>query len=380
MKIKKFYGFTLKDATKRMKEELGSESVILSTRVVKNEEKFGDRTVFEVTAGMEEEELEEKEKKLPNEIKEPTSTSIKSKVDKKENVQQELEQLTAKIYKQKQILSYEKKEEPRYPKISDNYPKIKEIENLLTLRDVDPEIIETIISEMKKNKGFLGTDYENQLFTTISSLIPVAEFTVQKGKEKKIISFVGPTGVGKTTCIAKLALISKIIHKLDIGLITMDTYRLGALDQLKIFSEISNIELEIAYEPKDIVSAVRKFKTKDLIFIDTVGRSQNNLELLKDIKQFVSSVKVDETFLVLNSTSSLKNMLDIAEKFEIFNYNGLIFTKLDESVSFGNLLNLSSKIEIPIKFLTNGQTIPDDIIAADSDFVANLVISGKLNR
>jgi len=128
------------------------------------------------------------------------------------------------------------------------------------------------------------------------------------------------------------------------------------------------------------VPHVRKFKTKDLIFIDTVGRSQNNLELLKDIKQFISSVKVDETFLVLNSTSSLKTMLDIAEKFELFNYNGLIFTKLDESVSFGNLLNLSSTIEVPIKFLTNGQTIPDDIIAADSDFVANLVISGKLNR
>jgi len=211
-------------------------------------------------------------------------------------------------------------------------------------------------------------------------MIPTSNFEVKKSKKPTIVSLVGPTGVGKTTCIAKLAVISKILHNLDVGLISIDTYRLGALDQLKIFSEISAIDFFVAYEPSDMVSLISKMRKKDLIFIDTVGRSQNQPSQLKGIQDFLSTVKMDDTYLVLNSTATSKNLIDVAEKFKSLNYNGLIFSKLDEAVTFGNILNITYKFDTPIKYLTNGQVIPDDIIAADPDFIANMIYSGKITQ
>ena len=124
---------------------------------------------------------------------------------------------------------------------------------------------------------------------------------------------------------------------------------------------------------------MKKFKNKDIVFIDTVGRSQNNIKLLNAINDFLTKVKVDETYLVLNSTSDYKVMLDVAKKFKVLNYDAFVFSKLDEAFSFGNIVNLVNEIKIPIKYLTNGQVIPDDIIAADSEFIANMVYSGKLS-
>ena len=124
---------------------------------------------------------------------------------------------------------------------------------------------------------------------------------------------------------------------------------------------------------------MKKFKNKDIVFIDTVGRSQNNTKLLNSINQFLKATKIDETYLVLNSTSDYKIMLDVAKKFKVLNYNGIVFSKLDEAVSFGNILNLVEEIKVPIKYLTNGQVIPDDIIAADSEFIANMIVSGKIS-
>lgn len=116
-----------------------------------------------------------------------------------------------------------------------------------------------------------------------------------------------------------------------------------------------------------------------MVFIDTVGRSQKNTSLLKGIKDFIDVVNTDEIYLVLNTTSSTKTMFDVANKFKFLNFNGLIFTKLDEAVTYGNILNVSNKFNVPIKYLTNGQVIPDDILAAEPEFIANMIYTGKIN-
>ncbi len=376
MKIKKITGFSLKEATAKMREELGGEAVILSTRVIEKD----NRKIFEITAGIDENvPLPRKENPAPEKTEKQSP-----KKEEKKDFESELKKLTEKIYRINQEKAKEKQAGTVIPGNNDNEDleaALKDIEELLKHREVDSSLVRTIISDLKANSDFLTKEQlDEQLFTIISSMIPTGGFAVQKGNGPKIITLVGPTGVGKTTCIAKLALISKIIHKLDVGLVSIDTYRLGALDQLKIFAEVSNIDFEVAYEPADVKNSLKKFKKKDLVFIDTVGRSQRNTKLLNDIKKFLEPAQSDEVYLVMSATSTTRTLIDIAKNFKLFNYNGFVFTKLDEAVSFGNILNLAARFDIPIKYLTNGQVIPDDIIAADSDFIANLIITGKLNK
>jgi flagellar biosynthesis protein FlhF len=130
----------------------------------------------------------------------------------------------------------------------------KEIADTLIQREVQRRIVDTVINQLRKYSDFLQpSNIDNYVISTISSMIQTSSFQVEKRQKTKVIALVGPTGVGKTTCIAKLAVISKILHNLNIGLISLDTFRLGAIDQLKIFSEISNIELRVAYEPQDVM-------------------------------------------------------------------------------------------------------------------------------
>jgi flagellar biosynthesis protein FlhF len=365
MQIKKFKARTLKEAIVEMKNEFGDEAIVLSTKVIDNFTNGVEQKLFEITASIDEEE----------------SFDVKDtarEVAKVQDFQTEMKKLTEKIYG----VSSESKssKSQRIPNKKQSSNNFEEIKQYLLDKDLNIEIIDSIINKVSQYEPFVDeANRDEYLVSTLGSFIPTSDFELSKQSRPKVISLVGPTGVGKTTCIAKLAVISKILHNLDIGLISIDTYRLGALDQLKIFSEISNIDFLVAYEPSDIQKFMKKFKNKDIVFIDTVGRSQNNTKLLNSINDFLTKVKVDETYLVLNSTSDYKVMLDVAQKFKVLNYDALVFSKLDEAISYGNIVNLVNEVDTPIKYLTNGQVIPDDIIAADSEFIANMVYSGKLN-
>ncbi len=374
MQIKKFRASTLKDAMNEMKETLGSDAIVLSTQVIEGDPSLGRKKVFEITAGIEDEILSE------------PKPSVAKKTKRKEiNFEEELKKLTKKIYGEK-TKSVKKKKTSKpvatkkaARKLNEEY--VKEISDLLRHREVEENIITNVMEHLEKYAPLLNSsNLDSYVTSIISSLIPTSNFEIKKGKKPTIVSLVGPTGVGKTTCIAKLAVISKILHNLDVGLISIDTYRLGALDQLKIFAEISDIDFFVAYEPADMPKLVSKMKKKDLIFIDTVGRSQNKPLQLKGIKDFLDTVKIDENYLVLSSVATTRNLIDVAKKFQVLDYNGLIFSKLDEAIGFGNLMNVASSFNVPIKYLTNGQVIPDDIIAADPDFIANMIYTGKITQ
>lgn len=376
MQIKKYIGSTLKEAINRMKEELGGDAVILSTRVVEPIAGSGKQKYFEVTCGVEDD----------YDVPKKNVTAEPKKVVKEEpkTFETELKKITEKVYgvSSKETVS-EKPVKSKKAFEDDSLTiksELKSIADTLLQRDIDKKVVNIIVDQLSKYTAFLTEDNIEQYVTSvISSMISTSKFEVSKSKKPKVIALIGPTGVGKTTCIAKLAVISKILHKLDVGLISIDTYRLGALDQLRIFSEVSNIELLVAYEPNEMPKLLSKFKKKDLVFIDTVGRSQKNTLLLKGIKDFLDAVKTDETYLVLNSTASTKNLIDVASKFKGLDFNGVIFTKLDEAVTYGNILNVVNAFGVPIKYLTNGQVIPDDIIAAEPDFIANMIYTGRIN-
>lgn len=379
MQIKKFIAPTLRQASLQMKQELGSDAVILGTRVLYGDNAGGSNRMFELTAGIEE---EEKILEYANSVEDNEFSHLEN------NFSDEIQKLSSKIFinpvskntslaKRDLNLSSPKTAEETDVNID---KELKEIVDTLFNREVQKPIISSILNQLKKYKNFLHpTNIDSYVLSSIASIISTAKFEVNKKGRPKKVALVGPTGVGKTTCIAKLAVISKILHNLDVGLISIDTYRLGALDQLRIFSEISNIEMLVAYEPSDIPKLLNSFKKKDIIFIDTAGRSQKNIDQLEKTNEFLSAAKVDDTYLVLSSTGTTKNLYDVADKFRVFKYNSVVFTKIDEAVTFGNILNIVTNFDIPVSFLSNGQVIPDDIISADSEFIANMVYTGKYN-
>ena len=378
MQIKKFIAPTLKQASMQMKNELGGEAIILGTRVIYNSDSNSQK-MFEITAGIDEEEalLEYAEPSMNNYSEQP-----------KQNLPDELRKLTDKIFinpatkldsSKREIRPSEKNQFITEPK--NNVEKeLKKVVETLFDREVQKPIITSLVNQLKRYKGFLHeSNLDSYVLSSLASMIPTYHFEVKKEDTPKVVALVGPTGVGKTTCIAKLAVISKILHNLSVGLISIDTYRLGALDQLRIFSEISNVDMLVAYEPKDMPGLMNSFKDKDIIFIDTAGRSQKNKEQLLNTTEFLKAANVNETYLVLSATGTTRNLTDVSEKFKVFNYNSVIFTKIDEAVTYGNILNIVNTFNVPASFLTNGQVIPDDIISADPEFIANMIYTGKTN-
>ncbi len=377
MQIKKFVAPTLKDATVQMKSELGDEAIILGSRMIVGDNSSGKRKMFEITAGIDNINLKSNRHEI-----------LSNKPAEERKFEEELALLKEKIYsKQRNMNSYSRPSKnfesgiEELLKKPDNFSldtELDEIADVLSYREVNKSIIKNVIKQLKGYDKLLKPDnLDSYVISSISSMIPTGNFELFKGKKAQIVSLVGPTGVGKTTCIAKLAVIAKILNNIKVGLISIDTYRLGAIDQLKIFSDISNIEMLVAYEPEDMSGLVNKFKDKDLIFIDTAGRSQKDRTHLETTKKFLDKVHVDKTFLVLSSTHTTRTLQDAVEKFGIFNYNSLIFTKIDEAAVFGNLLNVVTNYNYPVIFLSNGQVIPDDIIAADPEFIAKMIYSGK---
>lgn len=376
MQIKKFTAQTLREATEKMKEEFGSEAVILGTRVIEPDLKLGIKKMFELTAGIESDSPEPEKPKTK-----PTKSHPPAKL---KSFEEELIEINNKIYSDRKTSI-----ETKLPRKSEAVQKVKangetlelekelkELINNLVQKEVQKSIITEVLEQLKKYNNVLTRDnLESYALSCLSTLLSTSEFELKPQKKTKVVVLVGPTGVGKTTSIAKLALIAKIIHNLDVGLVSVDTFRLGALDQLRIFSEVSHIDMLAAYEPKEMPGLLKKFAKKDIVFIDTAGRSPQNINQLKKNLEFIKMINVDETLLVLSSTSSTRNLVDSANKFKIFNYNSYIFSKIDESVAHGNILNLVSSTGIPVVFLTNGQVIPDDIIAADSDYIAKLIYS-----
>lgn len=352
MQIKKFTGASLKEAAEKMKTELGSEALILSSRLVKNLP--GDK-VYEITAGIE------------NSSSKTTASSEKERISPVQGYDN--------------YTRTRKSAVPEPVKTSEAGNEIKNIIHTLANQEVNKTHLTAIINELKKYKSFLHpSNIDNYVISAISSLLPQYSFNFKKSDKPKTVALVGPTGVGKTTCIAKIAVIAKIIHNLKVGLISADTYRLGAIDQLKIFSEISNIEMLVAYSPEEMMQHYNSFKDKDIIFIDTAGRSQKNFDQIMATAEILKSIDVDDVFLVMSASASTRTMYDIVEKFKPLKYNAAIFSKIDEAVVFGNILNTILKYKLPTVYLTNGQVIPDDILAGEPDFIGRMIYKGAITK
>ncbi len=199
-----------------------------------------------------------------------------------------------------------------------------------------------------------------------------------KGNGPKIVALVGPTGVGKTTTIAKLAANFRLLAQKDVGLITIDTYRVAAVEQLRTYGDIIGIPVEVVLTPSALKQALDRFQNKDLVLIDTAGRSPTNRMHLNELKGFLDFPHPKEVHLVLSATTNRANLQKVVEAFDPVGIDRLAFTKIDESVAFGGLISTAHALGKPLSYLTTGQSVPDDIREAEPQAIAKSLIDELL--
>jgi flagellar biosynthesis protein FlhF len=197
---------------------------------------------------------------------------------------------------------------------------------------------------------------------------------VQPGT-RRLVALVGPTGVGKTTTIAKLAANYRLKEKHNVGLITVDTYRIAAVEQLRTYADIIDLPMQVVSTPREMREAVRRLESLDLILMDTAGRSPRDEIKIQELKSFLTEAAADEVHLVLSSVAGARTLEQTTERFASVGTTALILTKLDEATGLGNLLPLLRTSQLPLSYLTNGQNVPDDIETADTGRLARLVLA-----
>ncbi len=374
MKIKKYTAPTEQEAILQIKEELGKDALILNIKKIqpKGIFKIFNKPSVEVTAAYEEKVQDndtndvqkdldvQKEKIIGNALEMQRNQSI-------QNLERNLEK---KIGNLEGILNIISAKLSNYETISDKNDKqiynnkvIQVMYDNMIQNEVLPNITKKILAGLDeiidKNINHTNLAIKTAYDRIIEVIGKPRPITLQNKPE--IVVIMGPTGVGKTTTIAKLSSYFILEKNRSVGLITADTYRIAAVEQLKIYSSILGLETEVIYSENELEEKFNKLSEKDIIFVDTAGRSHKNNEQLEELSLLLNHMKNCTKYLVLSMTtkfSDLKNILDIYSK--ISDYN-IIFTKADETITKGVILNICYLTGKPISYITDGQNVPDDI-------------------
>lgn len=249
----------------------------------------------------------------------------------------------------------------------------------LTQSELSEELTERLIKRIiTESPGGLIDDeefIEMRARTHLAGLIRTAGPIQLVAGVPRVVILIGTTGVGKTTTIAKLAADFAFDKNKKVVLITVDTYRIAAVEQLRAYADILSIPLEVAFSQGEFREAMIAYANYDLILVDTAGRSQKNSLQMAELKSFIDAAgyKMDVN-LLLSATTKYREMMDIVENFKKINFHKIIFTKLDETVGMGTIINVLSQIPQGISYITTGQNVPEDIEIADANKLAKMVI------
>ena len=251
------------------------------------------------------------------------------------------------------------------------------IQEALRRQEVDEDLLKDMAAQLPAGDTLLDSQDERAeevLAGYLGQTMNFSEGITLNKHGVRIVALIGATGVGKTTTLAKIAARFVLEKNIRAALITADTYRISAVEQLKTYSDIIGLPLEIVYSPDELKVAIHKHRDKDLILIDTAGRSQHNEYQMKELQEFLAVNSHIECHLVMSATTKNRDAAEILEKFSACEPDRVIFTKTDETSSVGLILNLLAKRDIALSFLTNGQSVPDDIIPATPQKLAELLL------
>jgi len=419
MRVKTFEAASMQEALAVVKRDMGEEAFILSTRTKRRKSLLGEETYIEVTAAVDEQPaaangtygLRDPLASRPVEVPKPLQVKapppppplapapapapappvdlqplrrelleIKGAVEALKDVEnrntsilRELDLMKAQLTRiQKQGMPQSQLQLPQT---------LLELYGDLVANDVDPFIALRLCEYTQRT--LLDQDGENPLDPEkarifmrriISDFIPVAPPIQLESGKTRVVALVGPTGVGKTTTIAKLAAYAKLELKQKVALLTLDTFRIAAVDQLHQYAEILQVPLHVALTVEDLKSALRFYQDRTLVLIDTPGHSPKDAEMMAQLRRFLDELPDVEVHLVLSATTKPRDLADIAQRFESLKPTRLVFTKLDETSTLGPLLSTLVRVKRPLSYLGTGQEVPQDLEMATSRRLADLIL------
>lgn len=382
MRIKRYIGKDENEAMIKVRNELGRDALIINIKKIRPSGVLGffKKPLVEVMAGIEEN-YQPPEKKVIQPIKKAPAPVFKEEALRESKVEKYHEEVVELKSMVNTIL--EKMDKGEVTSVSDNHQERKQTKReeyieFLNDNDVTKPIAKKIM-EILERQISIEDSSDRTILNAIKVIIreylgEIKAINTQDTGQQKTFLYVGPTGVGKTTTLAKIAARLALTENKDVAFITADTYRIAAVEQLRTYSEILGIPLEVVYEPRELKDALEKFKDKDYILIDTAGRSHKDHELKRDILGIMDFIENPEVFLVMSMTTSYKDIMNIVNYYSFIDAYRLIFTKLDEAASLGNILNIKVMTGMPLSYFAIGQSVPDDIEVADKEKVVNYIV------
>lgn len=381
MKMLSFLGETPTLALRQAQEKCGEDAIVISTKKISSK-KDNTKDMYEVVVALEDE-------------KKNYNTYTKSKVIKNSSnvapIQANFYDFKEEILKMQSVL--EQVQKSLWNPKSQLYdltipPEFATIYNLFEQNEFDQEMTYTIMKKtikqlpisLKSNPKKI-TDFFKLILRRV---IPIKLEVPLRKHQRKIIMMVGPTGVGKTTTISKLA--ARYAYKLGqnykVGIVTLDSFRVGAIEQLQAYAQIMRLPLEIVNNPESLSEALLRLKDCNYIFIDTAGSSQydvDKIELINEYQKKVNELPI-EKILVLPANVKQSDLLEIYKNYSRLGIDYLTFTKLDETKSFGNLISFAHKTKKSITYFSIGQNVPDDLIVSDSSFLIDCFMNNECAR
>ncbi len=420
MTIKKFQGRTEEEATARAREEFGAQTVIMNVKEIKPKGilRSFKASTFEVTAAVEESEQPAAKVPAPAPLP-PLSGNINMAADepisipkpepvkemfasventwassmppkapeekKKENalennLEEKLESLQSLL--EKKLAPQQPEELPKEAPVDENFKFIKMIYSILLDNEVDEKYVNQIMDEVEKvMKGGASVDLIlSSIYQKMVLKFGQPQPIELSERKPKVVFFIGPTGVGKTTTIAKIASRFKVEKGKKVALFTADTYRIAAAEQLRTYANILDTPLDIVYSSEELNEELHKSEEYDLVLVDTAGFSHKNEEQRNETKELIDQIPGEyqkEVYLVLSATTRYRDLLDIADIYRKNFQFKLIFTKLDETSCFGNILNMKLYTGADLSYSTYGQNVPEDIEIFDTQKIVKLLLGGK---
>lgn len=396
MRVKRFVGENITDTMNKVKRDLGVDAVIIQTRKIKEGGFLGffAKTKVEITAVVEEKTAVSKRESVrdngakmsPDFVKKAYETfsqkdneQFKGSFFNKETdaAHIDLKQMHIMLEEIKGHIVKDDGEKQSFSRPMERYYL------LLKEKGLSEELIQYLLGnaasylreDLLEKDEIVIEDLRKQIIKICSNTDTIRPV----GHKTMVVALIGPTGVGKTTTIGKLAAGFSIIDKRRVALVTADTYRVAAVEQLRTFGEIIGVPVEVAMTPEGLQDAIQRHADKELIFVDTAGRSPHHELHMSELREFLAKASPDITMLVMSVTTNTDDQAEVLERFKNYSTH-LILTKLDESTRLGSILDLVTKTTLPIAYLTNGQNVPDDIEAATPEKLARCVLGeGKAN-